>query len=139
MTKVRHLLGVMAGLALAVWCGSSWLQGQSGGGKKAPALDIPASLRPNLPPLTDATPAEVQAETRFSQTPLITFQPAAGETMFALQLKPKLNPIAPRPRDYLVMVSTSATQAGSPWFASNQIAEAIVKDAKGMIAFRCGP
>src|SRR5262249_41781759 len=48
---------------------------------------------------------------------------------FALQLRPKLDPGPRRPRDYLVLVSTSAGQAGAAWTASRQLAEAILKAA----------
>ncbi len=130
MTKMRRLLVVVAGLALAAWCSSSFTQGQPGSGKKDRPATIPSALQPVPPPQTDATPAEIQAESRFSQAPVCTFQPADGDAIFALQLKPKLAPVPVRPRDYLIMVSTSATQGGAPWFASNLIADALVQAAR---------
>src|SRR5205823_2714179 len=45
------------------------------------------------------------------------------------QLKPALEAVKARPRDYLIMVCTSASQAGASWFAARQIAEAVVKGA----------
>src|SRR5262249_32160758 len=43
--------------------------------------------------------------------------------------QPKLQPTPRRPRDYLVLVSTSAGQAGAPWTAARQVAEAVLKGA----------
>lgn len=52
--------------------------------------------------------------TKFSKTPVLTYQPRDGELLFAWQVQPTLTAPAARPRDVLVMVDTSASQAGRP-------------------------
>jgi hypothetical protein len=54
------------------------------------------------------------AATKFSQLPALTYRLREGETLFAWQVKPTLDPLPPRPRDVLVVVDTSASQAGRP-------------------------
>src|SRR5262249_52521607 len=48
---------------------------------------------------------------RFAGQPAVAYQTAQGELVFALQLQPKLDPAARRPRDLLILVDTSASQA----------------------------
>jgi tetratricopeptide (TPR) repeat protein len=128
MTKVRRLAAVLAGLAVAAVI-SSQLWGQNPTGRK----DRPALL-PNdgtrLAGENAADPESALARSKFTQGGVVTYQPAQGDPLFALQLKPKLEPTPRRPRDYLVLVSTSAGQAGAPWTAARQIAEAVFKDAR---------
>ncbi|MDB5312344.1 MAG: hypothetical protein JWO38_6546, partial [Gemmataceae bacterium] len=61
------------------------------------------------------------AVTKFSKHPAITYQVRSGETLFAWQVKPTLDPAPARPRDVLVLVDTSASQAGKPLLQARQI------------------
>ena len=59
-----------------------------------------------------------------------SYQPVKGDAYFALQVQPKLEPAPARPRDYLIMLSTAATQGGPSWAAGHQIADGIIETAK---------
>lgn len=54
------------------------------------------------------------AITKFSKLPVLTYQLRDGDTLFAWQIKPTVNPTPIRPRDVLVLVDTSASQGGRP-------------------------
>src|SRR5687768_524030 len=120
MTRVRRLLVVAGFLGMAAIISSSSSEGQSG--KKGPVT---------TPQLTPAKEVSLQAEptdSRFSMPGVLTYQPLKGDHYFALQVQPKLEPAANRPRDILVMMATTATQGGAGWIASHQIAEAVIED-----------
>src|SRR5262249_55241275 len=51
------------------------------------------------------------------------------DLLFALKVQPKLDAPPPRPRDYLVLVDTSASQFGAPLIAARQLAEHLVEQA----------
>jgi hypothetical protein len=70
------------------------------------------------------------ARTKFTSNSVLTYRKQDGEQFFALQVKPKLDPAPARPRDYLVMIDTSASQVGLPLRASQKIAEEIVNTAQ---------
>src|SRR5262249_51810949 len=69
------------------------------------------------------------AASKFDKGGVITYQTLKGEHLFALQLKPQLPAVPVRKRDYLIFVCNAAAQAGEPWIASTQIADAIVQTA----------
>jgi len=68
---------------------------------------------------------------RFSKQTVVAYETAQGETLFALQLKPALKPLAnpadAPPRDLVVMVDTSASQAGKFLDASRKIVDQLSK------------
>jgi tetratricopeptide (TPR) repeat protein len=64
------------------------------------------------------------AVTKFSALPALTYQVRSGETLFAWQVKPTLEAAPARPRDVLVLVDTSASQAGKPLHQARQILSA---------------
>ncbi len=66
---------------------------------------------------------------RFAKQPLVAYETQSGDTLFALQLKPALKPVEVRPRDLVIVVDTSASQAGKFLDASCKIVEQLVKDA----------
>src|SRR5262245_13279579 len=112
MAKARRLWVVVAGLALTAWFSSNTSRG-----------DAVKDLRDKLPAVGVKPPPGVQPdrdldESRFAKSAMITYQTLNGETFFAMNVKPKLQAEAARPRDILVLVSISATQAGPSWFAS---------------------
>ena len=59
--------------------------------------------------------------TKFSKMPVLTYQPRDGELLFAWQIQPTVAAPAPRPRDVLVLVDTTASQAGRPLQQAKQI------------------
>ncbi len=121
MTKVRRLLAVCAFVGVAVLVSSS-TQGQSG--KKAGG-----GVTPQMTPAAKGVSqlADAPAESRFSVAGVNTYQPVKGDAYFAMKVQPALEATAPRPRDFLIMLGTSATQAGTSWIASHQIAEGIIE------------
>jgi tetratricopeptide (TPR) repeat protein len=68
-------------------------------------------------------------KSKFDQGGVLTYQPLQGEQLFAWQLKPDLGQPVPRPRDLLIMVSTSAGMAGKHFIAAQQLTEAVIKNA----------
>src|SRR5262245_24808624 len=73
----------------------------------------------SVPPATTAARTdngsrltEELAVTKFSKLPTLSYQLRDGEVLFAWQIKPEVAPAAARPRDVIVMVDTSASQAG---------------------------
>jgi tetratricopeptide (TPR) repeat protein len=68
--------------------------------------------------------------TRFTDRPVITYVtqggPKAGETLFALQVQPKLPERPALPVDYLVMVDFSASQAGAPLASARRATDNLV-------------
>ncbi|HEV3440117.1 MAG TPA: VWA domain-containing protein, partial [Gemmata sp.] len=70
---------------------------------------------PGAPPRPDgASVVEDLAINKFSKLPVLTYQMRDGDMLFAWQIKPTVNPTPARPRDVLVLVDTSASQAGRP-------------------------
>jgi len=62
---------------------------------------------------------------KFSKLPALTYQPRDGEMLFAWQIKPTIEAGPARPRDVLVVVDTSASQAGRPLQQARQILTAL--------------
>jgi hypothetical protein len=123
MTRLRRLLAVVAFLGVATWISSS-LQGQSG--KKAAGT----GTTPQITPAKQTSQLAEAGDSRFAAAGVQTYQPLKGDAYFALQLQPTLELAPARPRDYLIMLSTAATQAGPGWIAGHQIADAIIETAK---------
>ena len=79
-------------------------------------------VRPGQPARPDGGQlAEDLAVTKFSKLPVLTYQPRDGDLLFAWQVKPAVEPAPARPRDVLVVVDTSASQAGLPLRQARQI------------------
>ncbi len=123
MTKVRRLVVVIGFLGIAAVL-STASKGQPG---KKPAGLV---TTPQLTPAKEVSQLAEATESRFSQPGIVTYQPIQGDLYFALQLQPKLDKAPDRPRDILVMMSTTATQGGTGWVASHQIAEGIIETAR---------
>ncbi|HEY8506174.1 MAG TPA: vWA domain-containing protein, partial [Gemmataceae bacterium] len=77
--------------------------------------------------------ADGLAASKFANTPVLTYETGKGEHLFALQLRPGLPEAAPadtaRPRDLLILIDTSASQAGKPYLLAQEIAAALIRDA----------
>jgi tetratricopeptide (TPR) repeat protein len=72
-----------------------------------------------------AAVAEELAVAKFGKLPILTYELRAGDMLFAWQVKPNLEPAAPRPRDFLILVDTSASQSGLPLKQARQIISAL--------------
>lgn len=64
---------------------------------------------------------------KFAKQPVVTYETLGGETLFALQVKPTLTVTESRPRDLVIIVDTSASQAGKFLDASRKLVDQIVK------------
>ncbi len=76
-------------------------------------------------------PEAALAQSKFDAGGIMTYKTQQGEELFSWQLKVDLAahlPL-PRPRDVLIMISTTASQAGVNFTASQQLAEEVMKKA----------
>jgi hypothetical protein len=69
------------------------------------------------------------AHSKFSDKGVLTYRMQNGQELFALKVQPKLETPAVRGRDYLVMIDTSASQAGLPITFARKFAGEISKKA----------
>ena len=119
MRLINCLKASIAILGIAAIITSTHASGERGSEPKLPGRPL--------------VPAAGQAETpssRFLKSPITTYQTQKGETLFALQLKPKLEVAAStQPRDVVIVIDTSASQAGMPLDVSRKIAEQLAKTA----------
>src|SRR5437899_2617393 len=122
MTKARRLLAVAAVLAAAAYVSSSPSWGEPADHNDRTPLLPPDGNRPAAARATEDAEAALM-RSKLDRAAVVVYQPTAGDTLFALQLKPTLDAAKPRPRDYLIMVCTSASQTGAPWFAAKQLAK----------------
>lgn len=120
MVIVKRLRVLATGLAVATATAAvgTTLFGdiRGGPGKSTPA---PAA-RPDGGKVVDEL-----AVTKFTTLPAVTYQLRAGDTLFAWQVKPALDPAPARPRDVAVLVDTSASQAGLPLRQARQAIAAL--------------
>src|SRR5205085_847656 len=77
----------------------------------------------------DLDTADEYVSPKFADGGTLTYRTTGGELLFALQLKPKLDPAPARPRDVAVIVDTSASQVRGPLDAARDITESLVKNA----------
>jgi hypothetical protein len=94
--------------------------------------DITSSGSGQKATLRTAKPDGVAAADNFTQSkfatqPALTYKQRSGKTSFAWQVKPTLAAKAAQDRDILVMVDTSASQAGQPLKRARQIIDALAK------------
>jgi tetratricopeptide (TPR) repeat protein len=121
LTRLRYvpaLLGVAATLAAV----STSLFGDTRPGAAPPAPAAAPVERPGGERF-----AEDLAATKFSKTPVLTYQPRDGELLFAWQIRPEVAAPAPRPRDLLVLVDTTASQAGRPLAQARQVVASLAE------------
>ena len=111
MFAVRRLFAVGSVLTLIGVLASAHLWGQAKGRGKSP-LDSTDTQRP-LDVNVDPHAAAEMSLSRFADQPLLLYhRPDQKETLLAVQVKPRLKAVPPRPRDYLVLVDTAAHMAG---------------------------
>src|SRR5262249_18496628 len=78
-------------------------------------------------PSADDAAFEDIGQNRFSKTPLVLYRPEKGDTLFGLQVQPKLPDAEKSTVDYLVIVDTSASKAMGPLAVAGQISDALIK------------
>ena len=110
------LLGVAATLAAVGTSIFGDLRARPAPPAAAPAPDV----RPDGARVTDELAAN-----RFAKLPVLTYQPREGELLFAWQIQPTVAAPAPRPRDVLVLVDTTASQAGAPLRQARRVARCL--------------
>src|SRR5947199_197825 len=119
MAMERRLLVVVAGLAAAALLSSSQSHGDPAGKNDRPNLTPAGPKAPVAPVIQGKNVDDEPSVSRFALGRTITYRPLEGDPYFALQIQPKPEQIQPkadadakpRGRDYLIMISTSATQA----------------------------
>ncbi len=110
LKRLRVLPALLAVAAATASIGTSLFGDFRGGPAKAPAPVGSPDGRPDGAKLVDDL-----AVTKFTNLPALTYKVnAGGDTLFAWQIKPALEAAPARPRDVLVVVDTSASQAGRP-------------------------
>ena len=124
LTRLRALTAALGVAAAIVAVGTTLFGDVRGGPGSPPAVD--PTLRPDGGKVIDEL-----AVTKFSQLPVLTYQVRSGEVLFAWQIKPTLDPAPARPRDVLVLVDTSASQAGKPLLQARQILTALTEMLTG--------
>ncbi len=128
MTKARRLTTLLALVAAAAIV-SSYTLGQSSSKKGAAGSTVTPQLT-STPASAPAKADVILVPDRFTAGGVLSYQPVHGDTLFALQLKPQLPQATRRPRDYVILISTSAAMAGPGWIAAHQLAEGIANDAE---------
>jgi tetratricopeptide (TPR) repeat protein len=125
MNDVRRLkiVGALLALSAIVWASHVW--GVSDSNKPSAKKRYSAKNRSSAK--LDDDFSEDLANAKFTKGGVLTYRTTGGDLLFALQVKPELKPMPERPRDYLVMVDTSASQVKAPLATARQITEALVK------------
>lgn len=123
MTNARRLLAVGSFLALV------GVVSLSHGEPSRPASPVTPVRSYFSTPAQERDRDLAQENSKFSKGGVFTYRPGKDEQLFAVALKPKLPASPVKGRDYLVMVSLSAAQAGEGWQASTRIAETLIEMA----------
>src|SRR5262249_59493851 len=83
--------------------------------------------KPKFPERADGPPIlEQMGKSRFIDTPVCVYQSPKDETPASVQLKLALPAGPARPRDYLVLVDTSASKAAGYFAVAQKVAQALV-------------
>ena len=123
MTTPRrhHVAGATLALLAAITCSHVW--GDSAAKRTAPNQLAAAIRTPDV-----NTPDDIGG--RFAKQPVVTYRPVSGDDHFALQLKATLPPSPARPRDVLVLIDTTASQAGRPLQNARLVLDELAKAAR---------
>src|SRR5262249_15442339 len=119
-----HRFGIAAGI-LGVVAVITWTYVRGDGSKKN---SLPVA-NGSVSGKSDDKLVEDLAHSKFSEKRFLPYKKLDGQQLFALQVQPKLEPPAPRPRDYLLMFDTSASQAGLPLTFAKKFADQFVERA----------
>jgi hypothetical protein len=122
IVKRLRLLTALLGTAAASVVIGTTVFGELGKSGQRSAAGVRAAKPENVA-------ADTFAGSKYAQQPALTYKQRSGATAFAWQLKPALPAAAARDRDILVLVDTSASQAGHPLKRAREIIEALAKSA----------
>jgi tetratricopeptide (TPR) repeat protein len=126
MFAVRRLLAVGSVLTLIGLLATASLWGRMAPRGKSP-LDSTDASRPNEVVAYDPHAVEEMSLSRFADRSVLLYHRAdRKETLLALQVKPKLKPVASLPRDYLLLLDTAAHMAGADWKSLQVLTEKFV-------------
>ncbi len=118
MTTVIRLRTVALVLGAAAAITSAFVWGDNSG-----KPTVGGNLNPTGVKLSDNL-----LSNRFSRQPVVTYETQAGDTLFALQIKPTMKSAGPaRPRDLVFVIDTSASQSGKFLTTARTIVEQVVK------------
>src|ERR1700741_680479 len=124
MIHARRLMAVGAVLAVAAVLTCSDVWSDPGPDKELKAYHKGDGK--NIKPGEDRTHfAEDLERNRFLDAPVVVYQAEKGEMLFGLQVTAKLPDAPARPKDYLVIIDTSASKAMGPLVVAQQIAAAL--------------
>ena len=121
MIEIRRLLAVAGVLAAAAIISTSVVWGVSERDKEEKTWRAGDGKFIN-PQDSSGRSAEELERSRFADQTMVVYQPEGGEALFGLQVRPTLDKPADLPRDYLVIVDTSASKAQGPMTIALQIA-----------------
>src|SRR5438067_2312705 len=104
MNSIRRYLAFGSILGLIAVLTSAYIWGE------------PAPRDPGERKINDKAPRDREVLTnldgaKFAELPVITYTGKDGTPFVAIQIKPTLAAVDPRPRDYTILVSTSASMA----------------------------
>lgn len=125
MTTVKRLrlLTGLLGLAAVTAVIGTTVFGEFRNGRPAGSPE-PTAARPDGKQLADEL-----ARTKFSNQPALAYPLRSGEAVFAWQIKPTLAARPAGPRDILVMVDTSASQAGAHLARARAVLATLAKES----------
>src|SRR5262245_20879719 len=115
MVSFRRVVAISGILAAAAVITSSHVWGDSGP-DKGPKTKFPEKVE-------GSRITEQLGRSRFTETPVIAYETTKGETLIAFQAKPTVPAGPARPRDYLVLVDTSASKAAGYFAAAQKLAQ----------------
>ena len=130
MVSLHRVLAVGGFLAVAVILTCSHVWGDPGRDKKDSKDNGKAEFPKSVDPrdaLDLRSPFSNQEFTKFSDKPVIVYKTSTGVLDFAVQLQPGLPDVKARPRDYLVMIDTSASKSAGYFAAAQKLAEALIQ------------
>ncbi len=121
MLSVRRVLALSAFLALIVI--SSPLMGDSGSATDSKRSPLKGdAVHHDAGQLVEKALAKA-----IVSDASLTYQSAQGDTLFALKVKPALTGQNDLPKDYVILVDSTASQAGAPFIVQRQMAAQWIK------------
>jgi tetratricopeptide (TPR) repeat protein len=123
MTRFRRFGAVCAALTVVAVFTSAQVWGRTG-------QKIRERVNSDPTPKLDTSTSDDLAAAKFSSGRMLTYRTQSGEALFAVQVKPALQPGSERPRDYLIMVDTSASQIGLPLTNARRLTEEVARTAR---------
>jgi tetratricopeptide (TPR) repeat protein len=118
----RRLLAVGAVLALLAVVSYTHVWGEPTAPKDAGTARDPGIV----PGKVEVGTTQDMLASRFTDQGAISYTNQQGERLFALQAKPKLDQPPARPRDFVVMIDTSASKANGPLATALKLTEKLV-------------